>query len=418
MPFNSDHGRPKILFVTSHWPLAHAYGAQQRVLSLARILSRFGDVSFLIVPTEQEDEQTVNMTSRWFKVHGVIRPSVIAPSHCNQLSDRFRHELDPRYLATDECVVSEQDQAWLHDLVKQHDIVWVHTIRIANWFRTYRWPNSILDVDDLPSSQHWSEAQSASTLPKRLIHLRRYWIWRRRERVFKERFDVLTVCSEGDRQALGGSDQVHVIPNGAHLAESRRLPIPARRRIGLIGNCTYRPNEEGLKWFIRDVWPLVKREVKDAQLRIVGKGTEGYLTTLGPDIQGLGWMEHPGSEIDSWSAMIVPIMTGAGTRVKVAEGLARKCPVVATTLGAFGYDVQDEKEILIADRAQDFARACIRLLRTPELQRTLAEAGFNRFLANWRWDSFESTVGDVLRQCLATSPKQKSSAELAELPTP
>ena len=55
--------RPKILFVTSHWPLAAAYGAQQRVLNLGRLLGRFGDVSFVIVPTEQEDEDTVRRTS-------------------------------------------------------------------------------------------------------------------------------------------------------------------------------------------------------------------------------------------------------------------------------------------------------------------------------------------------------------------
>src|ERR1035441_8944749 len=57
MPLERMQIRPKILFVTSHWPLAAAYGAQQRVLNLGRLLSRFGEVSFLIVPTEQEDEE-------------------------------------------------------------------------------------------------------------------------------------------------------------------------------------------------------------------------------------------------------------------------------------------------------------------------------------------------------------------------
>jgi len=124
---------------------------------------------------------------------------------------------------------------------------------------------------------------------------------------------------------------------------------------------------------------------------------------LGPDIIGLGWLEDPGDEIASWSAMIVPIKVGGGTRVKVAEGFARRCPVVATTIGAFGYDVENGREILLADRADDFASACILLLRDPEFGEALAERAHKRFLERWTWDSFEGTVGRVVQECLARS---------------
>jgi len=50
------------------------------------------------------------------------------------------------------------------------------------------------------------------------------------------------------------------------------------------------PNEDAAKWLIRDVWPMIKREFPRAQLRLVGRGSEGYLRELGPDIIGLvGW---------------------------------------------------------------------------------------------------------------------------------
>ena len=54
-------------------------------------------------------------------------------------------------MATDPYVASEPDRAALQELIQQHDVVWVHTIRTAHWFRIYRWPHSVLDVDDLPS---------------------------------------------------------------------------------------------------------------------------------------------------------------------------------------------------------------------------------------------------------------------------
>jgi glycosyltransferase involved in cell wall biosynthesis len=408
MPLDRAQDRPKILFVTSHWPLAAAYGAQQRVLNVGRLLRRFGDVSFVIVPSEQEDEETVHRTRREFEVCRIIRPLPVARGGpFTRLFQRFRHEFDPKCMATDPYVISDSDRSGLQELIEQHDVIWVHTIRTAQWFRIYRWPHSVLDVDDLPSRPYQLAEQSKGSLVRRMLDLRMSWIWQRRERILPERFDVLGVCSEEDRRYLGSSERIHVIPNGAHPFEARPRILSEVPRIGLIGNCTFVPNENGAKWFIRDVWPMIKREVPRAELRLVGRGSDGYLTKLGPDITGVGWLEDPGDEIASWSAMIVPIKVGAGTRVKVAEAFARRCPVVATTIGAFGYDVENGREVLLADRADDFASACILLLRNPELGEALSARAHKRFLERWTWDSFQCTVGAAIQQCIARSNREQ-----------
>lgn len=408
MPLNGTQSRPKILFVTSHWPLAAAYGAQQRVLNIGRLLSRFGDVSFVIASTEVEDEETLRRTKSEFDVCRVIRPLRVAPdTSFLRLPQRLRHEFDPNYLEADPYVAGEQDRAALKELMQQHDLVWIHTIRTASWFRMYRWPKSVLDLDDLQSRTHRSVAQAGGSPVKRLVNLRRAWIWRRRESRLIDRFDVLTVCSEADRQYLGMQERTHVIPNGSHPVAVRPRASANTPRIGFIGNCEFMPNEEGVNWFIREVWPLIKRQLPGVKLRLVGRKSENYLTRLDPDVVGLSWLEDPGEEIATWSAMIVPIKVGGGTRVKIADGFARKCPVVATTIGAFGYEVRDGEEILLADRANDFASACLRLLRNPQLGEVLAERAYERFLKRWTWDSFESTVGAAVQQCLGRNNHTK-----------
>ena len=393
-----------MLFVTSHWPLAPAYGAQQRVLNIARLLTRFGDLSFVIVPSEHEDEETARRTSAEFDVRRVIRPRLEAKhGFFRGLRNSFRNEFDPTYLATDPYIATVDDREGLQELILQHDLVWVHTVRTANWFRIFRWPASVLDVDDLLSRQLRSAAGADPSLPKRFRYLKRSWNWRRREHVLPQRFDVLTVCSEDDRRYLGVRDRIHVIPNGSHpLPAPRRAPSDLLR-LGLIGNCTFLPNEEGIQWFIRDVWPKIKRESPRAQLRLVGRGSDGYLSTLGPDIAGLGWLEDPGAEIASWAAMIIPIKTGSGTRVKLADGFARRCPVVATSIGAFGYEVNHGDELLLADNADTFASSCLRLLRDRHLGEALAEKAYRRFLERWTWDSFGGAVGRAVQECLARS---------------
>jgi glycosyltransferase involved in cell wall biosynthesis len=395
--------KPKVLFLTSNWPLASAYGGQQRSLNVGRLLSKFCEVSFVIVEICPTDEETVRRTQSEFDVRRVVRTQTITQSNSfGRLWHRIRHEIDPSYLVTADRAVTESDRSAVLQLMQQYDAVWIHHIFTASLFNIQKWHDSVLDVDDLPSNFYSSIAQTRDNPARRLLDLRMSWNWRRRERLLTKRFDVVTVCSEQDRRNLGERPQIHVLPNGFNLPTS-----PAHRiiseppRIGFIGGFNHQPNEEGAKWFIRDVWPLIKGEYPRVQLRLVGRESDGHLMALGADIVGLGWLEDPSNEIASWSAMIVPIKFGGGTRIKIAEAFARKCPVVTTRIGAFGYNVDDGQEVLLADGAEEFASSCVRLLRNPQLGEALSERAHKRFLEEWTWDSFQNRVVAVMQECLA-----------------
>jgi glycosyltransferase involved in cell wall biosynthesis len=397
--------RLKILFVTPHSPLDQASGAQQRVLNIGKLLSCFGEVSYVIVRVfGPDDEETLRRAGRGINIRRIIYPLPVVQANClDRVRTRIRYELDPSFLGTEHRKASEKDRNALIELMREHDLTWVHTIRTANLFGIDRWHDSVLDVDDLPSSLYASKARAGGILPRRLLDWRLSWIWRRREGLLSRRFDVLTVCSEEDRKRLGGLGPIHIIPNGFNTpATSSRIPSEPPR-IGFIGLCDYRPNQEGVQWFIREAWPLIKREITRAELRLVGRDSDGALTKLGPDIVGLGWVEDPGDEIATWSAMIVPIRFGGGTRIKIVDGFARRCPVVATRMGAFGYAVRDGREILLADSAHDFASACVRLIRDLRLGEILSERAHQSFLQHWTWDSFHTHVEQVVNDCLAGS---------------
>lgn len=394
--------RPQILLVSPLWVLPTVSGAHQRVLNVFRLLSRVGDVSLAIAESWAPGEESIRLTRREFDVRMVMQARSVAPGGpLERVRCRFRHDFDPRYLETSPKAITESDRTALMDLIKEHDLVWVHNVVTANLCRIYKWPHSVLDIDDIPSGWYRSLVQSADSPLQRLSDLRRSWIWRRRERLLAERFDVLTVCSEEDRRYLGSQPRIHVLPNGYSMQPMRRRPSLETPRIGFIGGLNWAPNKDGIEWFARDVWPVVKHQVPHAQLRLVGRESDRYRAEPGLDIQGLGWLEDPSDEIATWSAMIVPIRFGAGTRAKVAEGFARKCPMVATGIGAFGYDVRNGEEILLADEADKFAAACIGLLQDLELGKTLAERAYQSFLQQWTWDSFAGTIESVVQEALA-----------------
>jgi glycosyltransferase involved in cell wall biosynthesis len=143
--------------------------------------------------------------------------------------------------------------------------------------------------------------------------------------------------------------------------------------------------------------------VPNAELRLIGAESEILAAAAGDaSVTGLGYIEDPASEIGTWSAFIVPLRLGAGTRVKIAESFARGCATVSTSLGAFGYPVQDGEEILIADTAPDFADACRLLLTDPAKRERLGRAGRDFFLANLSWDAIEPAVRATIDSCLST----------------
>jgi glycosyltransferase involved in cell wall biosynthesis len=98
--------------------------------------------------------------------------------------------------------------------------------------------------------------------------------------------------------------------------------------------------------------------------------------------------------------MIVPVQIGAGTRGKIAQAFSLKCPVVSTPLGAHGYGVANGRELFLAQSPEDFAAACVRVIRRKEEAREVAERAWQRFLTQWTWEAIKPRVWATAEDCL------------------
>lgn len=381
---------PKILYLTSCWPHDRAFGGQLRTLQIGRALQKKGDVTMAVVSSDAPEEQVIRKASSEFQVETPVRVEV-RPNR--ELSQRFRWAFDAHYLNLHGCAANSLDRTRLLSQLDQFDLVWVSNSRTPNILNQWRWPHSVLDIDDVLSTYQRTVWQNGAGLREKFKAGAQMLLLKRRELLLRDRFTALAVCSEADRQYLGGGGHIHVIPNGFERPAKSPVPNPAMPpRIGFIGLYSYPPNLEGARWFFQNCWPQIKREVPDARFRLVGKDTDGPLKPDFPGIDALGWVADPADEIATWSAMIIPVRHGAGTRVKVADAFSRKCPVVATRLGAFGYDVEHGRELLLADDPAGFAAACISLIREPAKAAAMAERAYAAFLKNWTWDAIVPRV--------------------------
>jgi glycosyltransferase involved in cell wall biosynthesis len=380
----------RILYITSSWPHGRSFGDQLRALHIGRALKKIGNVTVAVVSSDAASPEVLTRTADEFAVEAPVRVHV---QRNRGMIRRFQWAFNPRFLNVHGCVADATDRQRLLSQLNDFDLIWVLNSRTPNILGQWHWPHSVLDINDLPSGFHrtvWQNGAGTSEKAKAGIEMR---LSKRRERFWKQRFSVLSVCSEADRNHLGGGEHVYVIPNGFERPadEPRWKPVEPPR-IGFIGLFSYSPNLEGVRWFLRECWPWVKSKVPGAELRLVGKDSDGPLRPDAADVEALGYLNDPADEIATWSAMIVPVLHGAGTRIKIADAFSRKCPVVSTHLGAYGYDVRNGRELLLADDPKQFAAAVVALIRDRAAAQAITERAYKAFLEKWTWDAIAPRV--------------------------
>lgn len=147
--------------------------------------------------------------------------------------------------------------------------------------------------------------------------------------------------------------------------------------VGFIGTGGWPMTAAAAHRLVDRVWPLVRREVRDAKLRVAGRGMDrlGLRAGYGVEIQGA---VPSGAEfMRDVSVLLFPTAGGSGTKVKVLEALASGLPVVTTALGAEGIAANDG--VVVAEDDEALARSAVSILREPEERRQRAAAGLQAF---------------------------------------
>ena len=360
----------------------------------------------VLVSVAEWGEDALARTREEFNLRAYMK---LRPGRAEGVWPRVRRKLDPKFVDAYGMRVSAEDRALFDRLAGESALVWIHTLRVANALGQYRLPRTVMDLDDLYSGFYQRQSTRERNLRRRIKLLWESAIARRRERDVLNRFTMALVCSEEDRRYLGAGARIRVVPNGFRRPAGEPSRRPVGKRVGFIGKLTIPSNREGMEWFAKEVWPQVKAQEPEARVRVVGDGSTEAGGFHHPDFDGLGYVDEPSEEISTWSVMIVPVFVGAGTRVKVAEALSRRVPLVATSFGCLGYELAHERECLLGDTASVFAAQCVRLLRDQDLGNRLAEAGWRKFLSTYTWEAIAPRVQSVVEDCLRFSPEGRAS---------
>ena len=252
-----------------------------------------------------------------------------------------------------------------------------------------------------------------------------FWRWQRFEKKWIQRYRKVVVMSDQDRALLDASN-VAVIANGVDL--SRFTPEIERpgQRLLFIGSFRHFPNIVAYRFFVEQVWPLLRERSSEIALTVVA----------GPDPQ-LYWRDHTGlSSIPpddrirllefvadvrplyaEANLAIVPTLVSAGTNLKVLEAMAADRAVVSTSSGCAGLGLEHSVNVWIADQPEDFARAIQELLHDDPLRRRIASSGRAHVERNYGWPQIGVRQRALLRELMPSWVRIRSAGkdDLAEI---
>jgi polysaccharide biosynthesis protein PslH len=196
-----------------------------------------------------------------------------------------------------------------------------------------------------------------------------------------------------------GLSEVSFVDTGVDIAHFARQPAPPKADLVFVGSMDWRPNIDGIQYFVRSVLPLIRKTRPDCSLVVAGRDPTPEimaLATADPRIKVTGTVPDVRPYLWGSTVSIVPLRIGGGTRLKIYESMAAKTAMVSTTTGAEGLVIDPPRTIRIADSPEDFAAQCLELLGNEDARNQQVEAAWQMVASRFSWDVIARQFEEIL----------------------
>jgi len=285
----------------------------------------------------------------------------------------------------------------------QVDVLFVHLVRMAEYARPFTRLPRILDMTD---SIHLNYSRMS---PKVLTPL---WLaakvdcerLARYEALVPDWFDRILITSAVDQewvQKRSGHANFVLVPQGVELED---FPMPCQaaknKRIVFFGKLNTLPNGDAALYFAREVFPLVKRSVPEAEFVVAGWGPPPAVRRLAglPGVAVKANLPALQPEIIQSAVSVAPMRFGAGIQTKIVESLALGVPVVASPEAALPYGEMDQGPILVGRTTEELAEHVIHVLSDVVFRERLRGVGRALVESKYAWERVLAPVDRILEE--------------------
>ncbi len=399
----------KLLFVAPYAPSPPTFGGQRRIHGLMHALAKRHAISLLALHNPVDPlEEWRERTRALFPDAELFDQPAFASKGRDKRSAQLRSLLSARSW-DDAAYRNEALAARLRERLASgvFDAVVVEFSQMAvNLSGLHTTVPCVVDEHNIEYDLQYRSAAS-SLNPLRRTFLEANWRkLRGEEQAVWRGASGVSVTSPRDQamiEAAVPGVRCVVVPNGVDLTEFA-LPTgpPDAESVVFFGANNYFPNADGLRYFLADIWPLIRAVRPTAQLRVIGPAPpHDIVTQKRPGVTFEGFVEDIAAEVGRAAVVIAPLRIGGGTRLKVLEAMALGRAVVATSIGAEGIDLMQGRDVLLADTPRTFADAVLRLLADPGEASALGRRGRQRIVQAYSWTASAARLEALLEEVVA-----------------
>ncbi|HET9980456.1 MAG TPA: glycosyltransferase family 4 protein [Ktedonobacterales bacterium] len=379
----------KILVVAHSLPRP-TWGAGTRNYHLLRALAQKHSVSLLalVPPDEREQSSAAHLRSHTRHVRQVEVPQT-SGKRLNQLvalAKRQSYLLNLQMLPAAQAALDEELARHAYDAVLFEGLL-VAGYRVPQRMRV------ILDEHNIEHELIQRSYQAGHGLMRRGFNWMEYRRLKPQEIDRCRRADLVLVTSEREQHLLQGmlpEKNVRVVPNGVDIQAFAPDPAVAEipGRLVFTASFDYYPNVQGALHFADNIWPRIRDARPDATWHLVGRNPPPEIQRLGalPGVTVTGSVPKVQPHLAAAQVAIVPLLTGAGTRLKILEAMAMRRAIVSTALGCEGLDCISGEHLLVADEPEKFAATVVYLLDDAPRRASLGHQGRVLVEERYSWD--------------------------------
>lgn len=386
----------KILMITSYLPYPLFGGGEIRTYNLLKKLKEKHKITLISYIRPTNTQRDINEVKKF--CHEVITLSKQKTWTIKNIL-RTGFSTMPLLLTT---YHSKKDTRIIRDVIRQNsfDLIHVEPFYIMHNVPITKVPILLVEhnIEYLVYRRYVNQFPFLPLRPILNLDVVKMKEW---EEVMWKRANHVTTVSESDKKIIEatGIKNVEVIPNGVDLNYFQFTPrtqVSKKPVILYVGDMRWFENRDAVSYLLKEIWPGIKSQIPNVRLLIVGRDANKYFTSkAGNSVSIIANVPDIKKFYPEADCLLAPIRKGGGTKYKILEAMACGLPVVTTSIGQEGLDIEDEKQAKIADTKEELIQATIEVLTNQYLRNSLAKNARELVEKNYSWDNIAQKL-DVL----------------------
>lgn len=385
----------KILMLSSYLPYPLYSGGHIRLFNLLKELSDKHEITFVCEKRDYQTEEDLLEVKKYCK-------EIFAVNKKKQWT--ISNILQTGFSSSPFLSVGHSNKSLKYKLrellaVNKYDLIHIETFYVAP-----NLPRNVFGQIPTVLAEHnieylvykrFLKISPAVVKPFLMIDVEKIKYW---EKWFWKKVTKLVAVSEEEKMLMNRED-VEVVPNGVDIDSFKFIEKDNEKdkRILFIGDFRWIQNRDSISWILKDIWPIVRNEIK-AKLWIVGRKIPGSIkeTYSASDVIFDENASESTPEIfKKSSVLLAPIRVGGGTSFKILEAMASGVPVVTTNLGIEGIKAIDKREVMVADTSEELVNLVKNLFKNDTLYTNISKNARKLIEEKYNWKKIGRKLEEI-----------------------